>query len=244
MGWDRIRQLEGEAATVLEHLIWDEYLLRACDMGIIGPNIRIWSADKPAVVLGYSNLPEREVVIEACRKEGIPILRRTSGGGAVLLDAGCLNYSLVLPITYHSALASVGQTNQYVMENHRLILQEMLGREVKLQGDTDLVFGDRKVSGNAQRRLRGAVLFHGSFLFNTDLELMGRVLAFPSRQPEYRNGRNHHQFVNNLNLTAPVLRTALLTFWAKSLSAETVSSRELELWKACKKRIKFVDPHS
>ena len=149
-----------DAVTVQEHLIWDEYLLKACDDGKLGPLLRIWSAEQPAIVLGYSNHPVHEVLMESCKELDIPILRRTSGGGAVLLDSGCLNYSLILPVSFHSCLASVGQTNRYIMESHRGVLQELMGRGVTLQGHTDLVVGDRKVSGNAQRRLREAVLFH------------------------------------------------------------------------------------
>ncbi|MBT3597441.1 MAG: lipoate--protein ligase family protein [Verrucomicrobia bacterium] len=225
------------AATVREHLIWDEYLLRACEDGQIGPSIRTWVVNEPTVVLGYSNRPDREVHMALCRQRGIPVLRRTSGGGTVLLDAGCLNYSLILPVAYHPSMASVTLTNQYIMEKQRGLLEECLGREVALKGHTDLVIGERKVSGNAQRRGRSTVLFHGSFLCNADLGLIDKVLAFPSRQPAYRLARGHSQFLINLGISVSDLSQAVLSYWVKNSENMTDIIRSEAIWKDCSGRL-------
>ena len=99
-----------------DHLVADDYLLHACDQGLIGPSLRLWQVRGPMVVLGYGNVLEKEVHVVACQQRGIPMHRRSSGGGAVYLDAGCLNYSLLLPIDSHAALASVTTTNEWIME--------------------------------------------------------------------------------------------------------------------------------
>jgi len=225
------------AATVREHLIWDEYLLRACEEGQIGPSIRTWVANEPTVVLGYSNRPDREVHMALCRQRGIPVLRRTSGGGTVLLDAGCLNYSLILPVVYHPSMASVTLTNQYIMEKQRRMLELCLGRKVALRGYTDLVIGDRKVSGNAQRRVRSSVLFHGSFLCNADLGLIDEVLAFPSRQPAYRQARAHSQFLINLGISVSDLSQAVLSYWVKNPDDTINVVRSETIWQDCHRRL-------
>ena len=58
--------------------------------------LRFWEPNKPFVVVGYANQAAREVDLEACRKLGIPVFRRCTGGGTVLQGPGCLNYSLDL----------------------------------------------------------------------------------------------------------------------------------------------------
>jgi lipoate-protein ligase A len=239
MEWDDIRQVNVAATTVQEQLIWDEYLLRVCEEGQIGPSIRTWVAGQPAVVLGYSNNPDREVLVEACLEREIPVLRRTSGGGTVLLDSGCLNYSLVLPISYHASLASVSLTNQFIMRKQCCFLKELVDQQVDLKGDTDLVVDKRKVSGNAQRRGRSATLFHGSFLCSADLELIGRILAFPSRQPTYRKGREHSQFLSNLGISVSDLSQSMLSFWVGNNNRVENLAPNKDVWADCCRRLKL-----
>ncbi|MEW6486848.1 MAG: lipoate--protein ligase family protein, partial [Thermodesulfobacteriota bacterium] len=55
-----------------------------------GPLVRVWEPRAPAVVLGRSNRAEREADLGACAADGVPVLRRRGGGGAVVLAPGCL----------------------------------------------------------------------------------------------------------------------------------------------------------
>src|SRR6185436_16368105 len=97
-------------------LACDEALLEAAEAGEIDTNgiLRFWEAETPFVVLGYANKAEMEVH----KSVKLPILRRCSGGGSVLQGPGCLNYSLVLPITSELALSSITQTNCFIMKRN------------------------------------------------------------------------------------------------------------------------------
>ena len=85
--------------------------------------------------------------------------------------------------------------------------------DVRIDGTSDLTIGECKFSGNAQRRKRNAVLFHGTFLIRFNISFMENVLPLPSRMPEYRKNRKHTEFLTNLNLPAPALKEALRTCW-------------------------------
>jgi lipoate-protein ligase A len=100
------------------------------------------------------------------------------------------------------------------MRRHAQALRAALGRDVEVRGITDLAIGDLKFSGNAQRRKRHALIFHGTFLLNFDLELLSRLLAKPSKEPDYRVGREHGKFVLNLNVGAESITKALCDAWS------------------------------
>lgn len=85
---------------------------------------------------------------------------------------------------------------------------------VTIEGHTDLAVDGWKVSGNAQRRKRRALTFHGTFLHAFELALVGKYLHFPSHQPDYRQSRAHGEFVTNLGLDPALLRAALRECWA------------------------------
>lgn len=213
MGREAIRAINLPAQSVQEHLIWDEYVLRACDAGRLGPTLRFWKVEDPAVVLGYSGKVHTEVREDICRTLGIPVVRRTSGGGTVLLDGGCLNYSLVLPMSWHPSLVSVSETNSFIMGQHQAAISGLIGESVDLEGDTDLAIEGRKISGNAQRRMKSALLFHGTFLREVDHGLMERLLPCPERQPKYRNSRKHIHFLRNLPFREIVIQLTIQDCW-------------------------------
>jgi lipoate-protein ligase A len=151
-------------------------------------------------------------------------LRRCSGGGTVLQGPGCLNYTLVLRITDDGPLRTIGQSNQFIMEHNRAAI-ESLFRTFNLQpstfnlsigGHTDLVIGGRKFSGNSQRRRKNFLLFHGTFLLDFDLPLIGELLQMPSKQPDYRRNRAHGEFLVNLKAPADQLKNALNKAWNAS----------------------------
>jgi lipoate-protein ligase A len=89
------------------------------------------------------------------------------------------------------------------------------GRPVIREGTSDLALregdGIRKVSGNALRVRRRAVLYHGTLLDDFPLDLVGRLLQHPPREPDYRQQRPHRAFLANLNLGRPLLDAAVRT---------------------------------
>ena len=197
--------LDSALADPGEHLRLDEELLREGN-GVL----RIWETSHECVVLGHAGQPERDVHIAACRRSGIPVLRRCSGGGAVLLGPGCLNYSLVLPLEWESKWREVRYSLRWVMGRMRRALAVP---ELRCEGQCDLSLHCRKVSGNAQRRTHRAILHHGTLLYDFDAARAERFLKPPLREPRYRAGRAHRDFLGNLPLTADQIKQRLVSTW-------------------------------
>ena len=83
--------------TPAANLALDEALLETADEGAdAGEVLRIWESPQPLVVVGRASRVADEVDEASCRAQGIPVLRRCSGGAAVVVGPGCLMYALVL----------------------------------------------------------------------------------------------------------------------------------------------------
>ena len=203
-----------------ENLACDEVLLDECDAGQRGGVLRFWESSKPFVVVGYGNRIASEVHHAVCEKRGIPIFRRCSGGGTVVQGPGCLNYAVVLRIDSAIELASVACTNKLVMERNRLALQSLIPDLITIQGHTDLAIEGIKFSGNAQRRRKHALLFHGTVLLHFDLLSIDELLPLPSQQPGYRQSRTHRDFVRSFPASVVSVKDALVASWKANMPGE------------------------
>lgn len=175
------------------NLACDEALLEACEDSPDAEMLRFWEPRHYFVVLGYANRAEAEVNLAACREEKVGIYRRCSGGGAVLQGPGCLNYALICNLAARPELHSIPGANGHIMARQRQAMAGVLGRTVRVEGITDLAVDGRKFSGNAQRRKRQALIFHGTFLLHFNLAMMEKFLPMPSRLPDTgRSGRTRN----------------------------------------------------
>ena len=208
--------------TPAENLACDEALLDFCEETNAPEILRVWEPAEYFVVVGYANKINVEVNREHCRAKEIPIFRRCSGGGAVVQGPGCLNYSLVLNFAENASLQTITQANRFIMERHRELFQSLLGNTVCIEGHTDLALGGLKFSGNAQRRKKNFLLFHGTFLLDFDLSMIEQLLRMPSKQPSYRENRSHEEFLINLHRTAALLKTLLRQAWKASEKLEMI----------------------
>ena len=202
-----------------EDLALDEALLRTVDQ-TGGPGaLRIWERPAPCVVLGRANRAALNVNRAACEADGVPVLRRASGGGTVLLGPGALCWSLVLPVGPPGGVpGDIPAVTGAIM--HALAAAfRAVGVSAGVDGTSDLTVpgpvdggggGERvKVGGNAQRWLKSAMLHHGTLLSDFDLASIPRYLSRPERQPEYRAGRDHAAFVTNLDLPRATVTNAV-----------------------------------
>ena len=196
-----------------ENLACDEALLDLCESGQSEDLLRFWEPTQYFVVLGYANKSALEVNLPFCRANHIPVLRRCTGGGTVLQGPGVLNYSLILRIDDSRPLHSIATTNEFILQRHEAALKPLLLAQVEHHGHTDLTIGGLKFSGNAQRRQRHFLIFHGSFLLNLDIKLVEWSLPMPSRQPSYRVNRSHADFLVNLKTPAATIKNALMKTW-------------------------------
>lgn len=211
-----VKFLDYSLRTPEENLACDEALLDQCEHGTEPEILRFWEPDRYFVVLGYACRISDDIRLNSCVQNNIPILRRLSGGGTILQGPGCLNYSLILHTDYSPALATITGTNRFILDRIRTGIGKLLGREVAIQGHTDLTLGNLKFAGNSQRRRRRSLLFHGSFLLNMDLSMIEQVLTVPLKRPVYRGDRTHLNFLTNLNIPAEEIKNALREEWNAS----------------------------
>lgn len=207
-------------------LAWEDALLDTVEEG--GEDVLwFWESPNHFVVVGYSQQVTREVDVECCRALGFPVLRRSSGGGAVLQGTGCLNYGLALRVQPDGPLGTIPGANREILTRVGTALAPMLPGEIRIEGHTDLTAPSsdgrrRKFSGNAQRRKRESLLFHGTFLLNLNLELVAQTLRSPSVAPDYRAGRDHGSFLQNLRLDPHRVRSALIEAWGAHSALRTL----------------------
>jgi len=198
--------------TTIDNLACDEALFHHVER--TGQSwLRLWQPVEPTVVLGYANAALKEADLEFCKKNGIAINRRISGGGTVVLLEGCLCYSLALPIIDNTPFEHIGTTNRFIMETNRNALEASTGQPIKVEGVSDLALNGRKFSGNAQKRGRRALLFHGSLLTNANLELIANCLRHPTAEPDWRTRRSHADFMANLGHSFRAIESALANAW-------------------------------
>lgn len=196
-------------ATCAENVALDEALLDAAEAGeLAGDVLRLWESPQHLVVVGRSSRVAEEVNSEACQARGIPILRRSSGGAAVVAGPGCLMYGLLMRYAGREHLRMLDALHRHVLGLVRAALLP-LAAGIEHVGTCDLSLRGKKFSGNAVRCKRGHFLYHGTLLYDFDLPLIGRLLHDPPRQPDYRAGRAHADFTMNLRLSRAVLTQAL-----------------------------------
>ena len=208
--------------TVAENLALDEALLELADRTADGvESLRVWQAANPCVVLGRSSRAGEEVKLELARQSAIPIFRRVSGGATVVAGPGCMFYALILSLERQPQLRMLDQAHQLVMSTMHSALQPHLPG-VTFAGTCDLVVNGKKISGNSVRVARNNLLYHGTLLLNKDLELVDKLLKHPPREPDYRHGRRHLDFIDNCHLQYETVVDSLRWTWRATTTMQTI----------------------
>lgn len=214
--------------TAAENLALDEALLETAEAaGRPLETLRFWESPAPMVVVGRSSHLNDEVQLDACLTDGVPVLRRPSGGAAVVAGPGCLMYALVLSYEKRPHLKPLENAHRFVLDTLTSALAP-LRPGVRCAGTSDLAIDDavatsrgdcssanglKKFSGNSVRCCRTHFLYHGTLLYDFRLEQVARYLKHPPRTPGYRNGRDHSLFVTNLEVSADAIRRAMTCAW-------------------------------
>jgi lipoate-protein ligase A len=160
----------------------DEALLESAAGGS-GPILRFYGWNPPAVSVGYFQGLAEEVDLDACKRFGFDVVRRISGGGAVLHKSE-LTYSVILPLD-HPLVGDDLRDSYRVLSGGIIAGLRSLGIDAHFAGINDIAASvpggevPRKVSGNAQTRRLGCLLQHGTVLLDNDVEVMFEVLRVP-----------------------------------------------------------------
>ena len=196
------------------NLAIEEAILRCRKDDRCQDTLRIWQNDK-SVILGCHTDIRDEVNLQACRRLGIKILRRTSGGGAVYQDLGNINYSVIIKEVPMSSAYDVPAVYK-VFSEVVLTGLRILNIQAVFNPPNLILLNGKKISGLAQHRFYDTILFHGTLLVNLDLNTLSKTLLNPK-----------HLVTNisselSVNLTIEKIAEALATAFQESLKIQFV----------------------
>lgn len=193
--------------------------------------VLLFYVNAPCVVLGRSNRAEEWAHSAALAADGVPLLRRFSGGGAVYHDLQNLNFSFILPrALVHAQLPperSAFGPADYIDFFRGVVIRAL---ENDWQGGyaptgvSDITLNGRKISGNAQRIASGLVLHHGTLLLRCPLAAIERYLRVPPNRP----GVPHSGFVTGLHDEGRMHSMQQLQQWLADELASTCGLRLLQ----------------
>ena len=172
----------------------DAALLADCEQGRIPPTVRLYGWSEPAITVGYSQKAEAELDIERCRELGIAIVRRPTGGRA-LLHHRELTYAVVAPVSLAPFNRGLKATFSAVSEALLVGLQGLgiagdINTDKQRSGfarspacfaslnHCEITVDGKKLVGSAQKRTSKAFLQHGSLIIESDHELFASLLKF------------------------------------------------------------------
>lgn len=149
-----------------------------------------------AIIAGKGTRVNDEIKIDQAQTDAVPIFRRNGGGCSVLLDSGNLVVSVAFPAEGYLNIQLLFQrATDWLIQG----LKQSGIDKVYMDGISDLVIDNKKIGGSCFHRTKGFAHFSAAILVNADLNKIEKYLHFPPRQPAYRKGRSHQEFVVNLS---------------------------------------------
>ncbi|MDR1742478.1 MAG: lipoate--protein ligase [Dysgonamonadaceae bacterium] len=148
--------------------------------------------NEPSIIVGRHQNTIEEVNLQYVRENGIHVVRRISGGGAVYHDLNNLNYTIISNEEKGSEF-DFKTFSEPVIET----LKD-LGVEAHFTGRNDLVINDKKICGNAQAYINGRIMHHGCILFDTDLTVLSKALEIPKDLIDSKSVKSVRSAVTNI----------------------------------------------
>lgn len=167
----KMRLLLTGTKDAFSNIAIDEALMESPD-----PVLRMYSWKPPAVSLGFFQRVQDEVDETACRKLGVDVIRRQTGGGAVFHDNE-LTYSVVLRKYPTNIFKSYEWICSAVIDG-----LATAGIKAEFSPLNDITVDGKKISGCAQTRRKGVLLQHGTLLLGVDIEKMFTILKVPDEK--------------------------------------------------------------
>jgi len=188
------------------------------------PILRLYGWQPPCVSIGYFQSMEEEVDVLKCSNMGVDVVRRITGGGAVLHE-----FELTYTYITKNYPANILESYQLICEPVVLCL-DRLGYSAKYVPLNDIVVDNKKVSGNAQTRKNNTLLQHGTILLSVDVEKMFSMLKVPSEKIKDKMINDVKDRVSGINKSFEEVAHNLKESFAEKFGAQiitdTLSSNE------------------
>ena len=201
-----MRYIKPEGFDAAFHFSVETYFLEKAPLD--APIFMIWQS-KPCTMLGRFQVAQAEVDHSYAKQEDIHIVRRPSGGGTIFVDHGTLLYSLILPLK--DGAADAEESRKFFATSVATALRQ-LGIPAEAEGRNDILVDGKKIAGIAQHMKNGWICTHGSLLFDTDLDMLTRVLTPDDEKIKSKAIRSVRSRVTNLSEYLPQPKT-VEEFW-------------------------------
>ncbi|WP_338753520.1 lipoate--protein ligase [Bacillus sp. FJAT-52991] len=171
------------------NLAIEEYAVKHLN---INETYLLFYINEPSIIIGKNQNTIEEVNIDYVEKEGIHIVRRLSGGGAVYHDLGNLNFSFITKDDGDSFHNFLKFTEPVITALNKL------GVQAELSGRNDILANGFKISGNAQFSTKGRMFSHGTLLFNTNMDEVVSALKVRKDKIESKGIKSIRSRVTNI----------------------------------------------
>ena len=190
------------------NLAIEEYLLKTMD--VEKDPFLLFYINEPSIIIGKNQNTAEEINTDYVDSNGIHVIRRLSGGGAVYHDLGNLNYSFIT-VDDGDSFRNFRKFTEPVVK-----ALQSLGVDAELSGRNDLMAEGRKVSGNAQFSTRGRMFSHGTLMFDTEVDAVVSALKVSKEKIESKGIKSIRSRVANISeflqesMTVTEFRNAIL----------------------------------
>jgi len=160
-----------------------------------GDGILIWQPDNYYIVLGQSNTPEKSLVIKNVTSDKITVTKRPTGGEAVILSPSMA----VISVARNFSEKTVSK--DFFSGINNMIIEALYDLGIKdpgTKGISDITIRNRKILGSSMHRRENRLVYHAVLNIAEDPVIFGKYLRHPSREPDYREQRQHSEFVTSL----------------------------------------------
>jgi lipoyltransferase/lipoate-protein ligase len=173
--WRLLKLKQNNAAM---NMAIDEAILISRIKNKVPNTLRFFTWDPKAVTIGYFQSLQKEINLDKLKELNLDIVRRYTGGGAVLHDK---------ELTY-SVFISEKEVCEDVLKSYEIICKSIIlglnlfGIDSEFKPINDIIANNKKISGNAQTRKQGIILQHGTILLDVDVKKMFSVLKIPDEK--------------------------------------------------------------
>lgn len=200
----------------------DKYLI---DGDFSGYQVLVWQPVGTFVVLGASNKEETSVILNHTQADRIDVIKRPSGGESVVLSPRML----VISVAFETK--TLRDPHQYFKIINSAIIRSLVAcgiTNLNSKGISDIAIGEKKILGSSIYRASGRLLYHAVLNVSEDISILGRYLQHPAKEPDYRKGRAHDEFVTSIAAAGYSIDMNLLKETLSQQLGQLVSNYQFE----------------